>query len=155
MIHGVPTALSSREVRALQDLARGRKVVEAGALLGGSTIIMARVAREVVSIDRHEGYTAPTLRQFMSNMDRAGVSNVVRPVVGNAHELLDKHPAELAFIDLTGRLEDTLAALKAVRAPIVAVHDLCRSHCEGVEAAIRASGLHIVGHVDTLAICVR
>jgi len=47
MIHGVPTALSSREIRALQDLARGRKVVEAGALLGGSTIIMARVALSI------------------------------------------------------------------------------------------------------------
>lgn len=52
----VPTALSLREDACLRHYARGRRVTEAGALLGHSTIQLAQTARGVVSIDRHTGY---------------------------------------------------------------------------------------------------
>lgn len=147
-----PSALSARETRLLQHYAHQRRVVEAGALLGYSTIMLARVAARVVSIDKHEGYTTPTLRRYMTNLERASVLPRVTPIVGDAIELLPRHAADLAFIDLTGERELTLAALLAVRAPIVGVHDVTRSRCRGVCDAIRIAGYSSLAHVDTLAI---
>lgn len=150
---GVPCALSGRERAALRRWCRNRRVVEAGALLGGSTIEIARAATSLVSIDRHEGYSAPTYRQFRSNLDRARVT--VRAVVGDAVVELPRFAADAAFIDLTGEYALTLAAIRATTAPLVLVHDLGRVRCRGVEQALLASHLHILEHIDTLAVCVR
>lgn len=154
MITGCPTAMSAPEARLLQRYADGRRVVEAGALLGYSTIRLAQVAARVVSIDRHEGYSAPTYRRFRSNIERAGVSRRVTPVVGDAVALLPQHAADLAFIDLTGQLALTAAAMKAAQARLVAVHDLGRAYCQ-VDEAIVAAGFRVVEAVDTLAVCER
>lgn len=154
-MNGVPSSLSIREVAALRRWAEGRRVVEAGALLGFSAIHLAQVASTVVSVDRHEGYTAPTLRQFMSNLDRLAVRHLVRPVVGDALLELPSIQADLAFIDLTGTQQITLGAIRAANARLIAIHDLCRPRCGGVEAAIREAGLKVVEHVDSLAICER
>lgn len=74
----VPTALSRAEARALADQSRDRRVVEAGSLLGGSTLVLASAAREVVSIDRHNGYVGrpnDTYRALRRNLEVAGVGN--------------------------------------------------------------------------------
>jgi protein-L-isoaspartate O-methyltransferase len=78
----IPTALSLPEARELARLAEGRRVVEAGALLGFSTVVLARAAASVVSVDRHEGYDAPTLGKFLRNLDRFGVQGRVEVRVG-------------------------------------------------------------------------
>lgn len=94
----IPTALSSREDQALRRYAMGRVVVEAGALLGHSTIQLARTAKRVTSIDRHSGYTYwpnDTLRSFNRNMEVAGVANRVQSIVGD-FSLLAHFPAHFA-----------------------------------------------------------
>lgn len=148
----VPTSMSDRETRLLQFYARDRRVVEAGALLGYSTIQLASVARSVVSIDKHAGYTAPTYRQFRSNLERFGVAHKGTPIVGDALDHLPGHTGDLGFLDLTGHRGLTRAALQACRAPLVAIHDFDRAHCPGVAQAIRDLQLRVVEQVDTLVI---
>lgn len=147
----IPCALSARERAALRRWTQHKIVAEAGALLGGSTVELARAARHVISIDRHEGYTLPTYRQFRANLDRYGAYNVT-PIQGDALSILPSVEAEVAFIDLTGSYNVTLAALQATTAPLALVHDLGRPRCGGVEQAIRDVGGHVLEHVDTLAV---
>lgn len=150
----IPTALSAREDALLQRYAAGRRVVEAGALLGHSTIQLARTATEVISIDRHTGYDGrpnDTQRQFMRNIQVAGVAKRIRPVVGSYSYML-LHPADFAFIDLCGGFHNTLAAIRFARAPLIGVHDYQRQNCRGVAQAVTASGLFVVERTDSLVI---
>lgn len=151
-VSGVPCALSPREHTALATLARGRRVVEAGALLGGSTITLASTARHVISIDRHSGYSGETWRRYRSNLGRAGVASRVNAWRGEVLALLPLAPADVAFVDLTGDYALTLAAFRATLAPILAVHDCERAYCPGVARAIADSGFTPFGQIDTLAL---
>lgn len=47
--------LSEEEAKELQRLAAGKTVLELGAWKGRSTVVLAEVARYVVSVDRHQG----------------------------------------------------------------------------------------------------
>jgi predicted O-methyltransferase YrrM len=47
--------LSNQEATELQRLATGKTVLELGAWKGRSTVVLAQVARYVVSVDRHQG----------------------------------------------------------------------------------------------------
>lgn len=129
-------------------------MVEAGALLGFSTIKLSHVAASVVSIDKHEGYTTSTYRRFMSNIERFGDRYRVQPIVGDAVDRLQAIDADVAFIDLTGQFDLTRSAMRAVRPDLVLVHDVGRAHCQ-VDAAIVAAGFRVVEAVDTLALCER
>lgn len=153
----IPTALSAREDAALRKYAAHRKVVEAGALLGHSTIQLAGTADQVISIDRHTGYDHwrnDTFRQFRRNLEVAGVSNRVIPVIGDASLLAD-YSADFAFIDLCGTYQTTLAAIMAADAPVVAVHDYERQSCPGVAQAVEASGLEVIERIDSLIVLKR
>ncbi len=155
ILPAIPTALSDREARFLSDLTRDKIVVEFGALLGFSTVVMAQGAVEVTSVDRHEGYTTPTLNQFISNLERYKVRDKVRIVLADA---LDRaylaDTAEIAFVDLTGAFKLTRDLLKKLQCPFVMVHDMNRAHCD-VERAIKAAGWTPVSQCDTLVLCVR
>lgn len=151
----IRTALSDGEARALARLADGRRVVEAGALLGASAVVLGSTAASVVSIDKHEGYGPSTLRAYRSNLDRYALRRNVRPIVGDVVDHLPLVPADVAFIDLTGEYALTRVALESTTARVIALHDLCRVHCDGVERAIKDTGLQIVEHIDSLAVCVR
>ena len=152
---GVPTSISDRESSCLSRWARDKRVIEAGALLGGSTIILARAARHVVSIDRHEGYSGPTLAGFLSNLERAGVRGKVIPVVGDAIQMMRFPGMEFGFLDLTGEWDSTFYGIHYCSAKIIGIHDLGRPNCAGVEKAISYARLKVIEHVDTLAICVK
>lgn len=155
-LNGVPTAVSDRESSCLQRYATGRRVVEAGSLLGYSTITLARVAAHVTSIDQHVNYSGPTMRGFLSNLERHGVRERVTPIVGDCLLALPALPlADFGFIDLTGDFSVSVRALKAMRAPVIGIHDFGRSHCEGVEAAVKSLGYRVVEVVDTLCIVER
>ena len=51
--------LSNQEATELQRLAAGKTVLELGAWKGRSTVVLAQVARYVVSVDRHQGLDVP------------------------------------------------------------------------------------------------
>jgi hypothetical protein len=155
----IPTAVTARETAALQSLAAGRRVVEAGSLLGYSTVALAQVADQVVSIDPHDGYPywqpRPTFDVFNENIRRHGVSGRVAPIVGLGEQYLGSHPADVAFIDLTGFYGDTLRCLEAARTPIVCCHDYARGGCSGATEAVdffARRGGYAVRTVDTLAV---
>jgi hypothetical protein len=159
MISDCPSSLSDRETACLQRWARDKRVVEAGALLGYSTIKLAEVATHVVSIDKHEGYTTPTLRRYLTNLERAGVRGKVTPLVGDAPPLLASvRDVDFAFIDLTGKGDLTMTSIMRSHAPIVGVHDFGRPGCE-VEGVVRLLWSHyrwtILELVDTLVVCRR
>lgn len=149
----IPTALSRREAERLAWYAAGRTVVEAGALLGFSTIALAETADRVYSIDRHMGYygTKFSERPFRRNLEVCNVAGKVTPVISDA-EQVRKYPAAFAFIDLDGTCETTLRVLRCVYAPLVGIHDFARLNCRGVEEAIRLSGLPVIERVDSLIV---
>lgn len=153
----VPSSLSDAETRRLQRLVDGRRVVEAGALLGYSALAMARTAARVVSIDRHDGYGPSTWAPYRSNLARFGDGQVIRPVRGEALLELPRVSADVAFLDLTGDERTTAAALRALHPSIqfVAVHDFDRNGCRGVARALASSTWRVVELVDTLAVAQR
>lgn len=149
----IPCALSSLEKTALQTFAMGYVVAEAGSLLGGSTVQLASTAHKVIAIDQHDGYCgAPTLSPFMSNLFTRSAHDNVVPIVGDARRILPSIVADRYFIDLDGTFETTYATLVAIPPRrLVAVHDLRRQGCSGVEKAILAAGYEIDHCIDTLA----
>lgn len=128
-------------------------MVEAGALLGGSTVHLAKVASSVVSIDKHEGYSAPTYRQYRSNLTRYGAYNVV-PIIGDALSALPLFSGDVAFVDLTGERALTTNAILSLHKDIslVAVHDYGRPHCD-IPSVVR--GWRVWRRADTLLVLER
>lgn len=154
----IPTALSEVETLELMSLSDGKRVLEAGALLGYSTIALAQRAAAITSVDKHEGYTDFTYGKFTRNLDIFGVKekvNIVREDAVWAFKHFLKTDFDVAFIDLTGEYHLTRAAISACRAGIIAVHDFGRPFCDGVERAVRDSGLEILRVIDTTAILKR
>jgi precorrin-6B methylase 2 len=153
-LHDIPTAISFRERLALARYARSKRVVEAGSLLGASTLWMEQLATSVVSIDRHEGYGHPTLAIMKNNLMRYGQGRIEMRV-GDALAVLPSVEADVAFIDLTGDQDLTLNVLETLPSSIqvTLVHDCERSRCEGVVRAIqRQASWRQLEQVDTLAI---
>lgn len=150
----IPSAVSKREAKVLQRYAKGKQVVEVGALLGYSTVALASAPAFVVSIDRHSGYTNipnDTYRQFRRNLWVTGVSSRVSPVVGD-FLCMTNYRADFTFIDLDGTYETTLSALTLAPSAIVGVHDFERSNCAGVSMAVEASGYDVLERADSLLI---
>lgn len=125
-------------------------MIEAGALLGASTVVMAEKAARVISIDRHQGYGPSTLNPFLSNV--AGFSNVI-PVVADARRIIGSLKGDKYFIDLDGSYETTKAVLEEIPYTLpVAIHDFRRQNCSGVEKAILELDYEVQTVVDTLAV---
>jgi predicted O-methyltransferase YrrM len=121
---GVEGWLTVEEGELLYRLARACTgegvIVEIGSFKGKSTIWLARgslagARTRVVAIDPHTGSTehrhdgAPvwTYDEFLANLHRAGVEEVVRPVVATSAEAAAHfdQPVELLFIDGDHRYE--------------------------------------------------
>ena len=95
--------LSPVEAATLEKLAEGKRVLELGALLGRSTVCMARTAKLVVSVDRHTGATeighTNTLIEYWNNV--RGVPNII-PIVGDfgdVAQLLNGQQFDMIFVD--------------------------------------------------------
>lgn len=147
----IPTAISPREARFMQQIADDREVIEYGALLGFSTVVLARAAATLVSVDRHDGYSGETLRPYLSNLDRYGVR-----VTAVQDDCLSwaGHKADVAFIDLTGQYQLTKDMLLHLASPLALIHDLDRPRCD-VDRAIKDAVWRPIGQVDTLVLCER
>jgi hypothetical protein len=172
MYPDIKTALTPMEADALRALSTGKTVLEVGALLGFSTVVMAEVAEAVVSVDPHDGYPTanprPTWEPFHENLLRFGVADkvtVVRDIFPSQAATLaleDEGPPQFAFIDADGTYETTSAILAplldgrmAASAKFIAVHDYDLPEWPGAGEAVRdcvtQAGLKF-GTVDTLAI---
>lgn len=131
----VPGWLTKAEGDQLRELARGKRVLELGSYLGRSTVAMAEVALEVVSLDWHGGDdgTGPanTLASFRANLASLAVAEFVTVMVGRiedrSHEL-DDHSFDLVFIDSAhderSVERDTAVARRVVKpGGVIAYHD--------------------------------
>lgn len=152
----IPTAMSEAETRFLQATTAGKVVVEAGALLGHTTVAMAQAGALVTSIDLHEGYPQSkprsTLSAFERNLRRYQVKARVETIIGDALSLLPQFVSDLAMIDLDGTRETTEAAMRASRAHHLLVHDAGRQNCWGVGEALRALKADVIEGVGTLVL---
>lgn len=113
--------LTLEEAAALQTLAADRLVLEIGSYLGRSTVVLARVARHVVSVDHHRGspehqaggvchdpslmdYSSRfnTLPTFLLNLDGYGVRDKVTVIVASSEEagrFLARDAFDVVFVD--------------------------------------------------------
>ena len=127
----IPTSISRDELTLLQAICAGKRVYEAGALLGASTTHIAQVAKHVTSVDPHSGYPRhaprPTWEAYCRNISpfdnieahRDVFQNVPRPKV-----------LDVAWADLTGRRDVMLNFIQQFQmTPILAIHDYGRSAC--------------------------
>jgi predicted O-methyltransferase YrrM len=101
-----PTALTELETLALERRARDGVVLELGAELGYSTLVMGRVARMVVSVDWHRGYAGwnanrDTALEYLYNIKE--LREKVIPVIGRFEDVLPLLAAEsFDFVFLDG-----------------------------------------------------
>jgi hypothetical protein len=88
----IPSAITDEEAAVLAEIAKGKYVLEMGAHYGFSTVILARTARSVVSVDWHHGDplagTGDTEAIFRANLRSHGVEDLVDVRVGRFEDVL-------------------------------------------------------------------
>ena len=131
-LQGVEGWLHLDEARALRDAVVALEpkdqpllVVEIGSWKGRSTISLARGlqggghAGVILAVDPHEGNVehrerwgaVDTYAEFLSNLGRAGVADLVRPIRATSHQArasVDNGSVSLLFVDGSHEYEDVL-----------------------------------------------
>ena len=136
LITDIPGWLTDEEGEALYDLARactGRgAIVEIGSWKGKSTVCLgvgsqAGASVPVYAVDPHADYR---FGDFKTNLDRAGISELVRPVASLSQAAADEfhEPIEFLFVDGSHEYELVLEDFekwvpKVVEGGWVAFHD--------------------------------
>jgi len=132
--------LYPREGPALYELARSCRtgvVVEIGSWKGKSTVWLARGAAagsgpRVYAIDPHQGGSgeSATLEAFTETLERAGITEIVRPIVGTSAGAADGFDEAVGLLFIDGDhsvegVEDDLTHWlpKLVEGGVVALHD--------------------------------
>jgi predicted O-methyltransferase YrrM len=160
--HSVSGWLHEAEAVKLQELAKGKLVLELGSQYGLSTIVMAKVADKVVSVDWHKGDEHAgfhnTLQPFTKNLKKFSVADKVIVLVGRFEDVcphLQQHSFDLVFVDgqhdKDSVCRDAGLAMGLVKKDgVVAFHDYGIFEVkEGVGLALLAEPDEIV---DTLAV---
>jgi hypothetical protein len=163
----IVSAVTAPEATALADLARGQAVLELGAYLGFSTVVLASVAAEVISVDWHLGDAhaglGDTWDAFCANLDRYGVADRVHVIRGRFEDVLPPMAAVVprfggCFLDAMHDEEsvsrDTALALPLIRpGGFMAWHDYGRGDATGnpgfavTEVADRYGVDGVAGHL--------
>jgi predicted O-methyltransferase YrrM len=157
----IPTALTYKEACILHKLAKGRRVIEFGSLLGFSTIILAQSAELVIAVDPHEGYPKenprPTLSAFRHHLKVYQVDEKVIPILSTGQRVWPLlRSMDLAFIDMDSIVDELLPTVFE-HCSVVCVHDYGHDKWTGATEAVRKFlGTHpdkVVCKIeDTLAI---
>lgn len=148
--------LSAEEAHALNQLAKGRRVLELGAFKGRSTVAMALTAKHVVSVDWHGGdkhvKIGPSLEDYKKNIEP--YKNII-PIVGRFEQvvpLLEACKFEMIFVDgqhdYPSVIRDMYFAL-GFEPQVIAFHDWGKFQ---VTQGLSAFGIKPTSIVDTLAI---
>ncbi len=152
--------LAQQEANELHSLARDKRVLEMGAFRGRSTVCMAMTAREVVSVDWHQGdihvdkvsAEESSLSAYLKNI--RNYSNVT-PIVGRFEDEIPKlagQQFDLIFVDgqhdRASVIRDMQMAL-SFRPPVIAVHDYGLFE---VTEALQEMGMTPGRVIETLAI---
>jgi len=146
-------------------------IVEIGSWHGKSTIWIANGARlsggHVFAIDPHEGSfedpSAHTLAILNANLARAGVADLVTPIVARSHDAVGRVCGAYDFLFIDGDhtaegvrrdLDDWLPNLRV--GGVVALHDVISPASEGPRRELkrrlwRSRGLGRVTFVDSIA----
>ena len=160
--HDIPGWLTRGEAKAMEDLARGKRVLEIGSYCGLSTVVMARVAEHVTAVDYFDGRGTPlprnTAAEFKNNIDRYGVAEKVVTCHPGAQIPLPSY--DLAFIDGAHDHQSVANdAYKAMcvlsRGGLLAFHDYKHPMHPGVEQAIDdllLDGAELISQTETVAV---
>lgn len=153
--------LRQSEAKTLENLARGKRVLEIGSYAGLSTIVMARVAESVVASDYFDGRGTPTpistREAFETNIKRYGVAEKI--TVHNPDEPIAGE-YDLIFIDGAHdreSVESDICKARECLAPggTIAFHDYGEPAHPGVREAVEAfvsDGAEIISIHDTIAV---
>lgn len=125
---------------AARSLPEGSNIVEIGSFKGRSTCCLGFGCRgsqkKVFAVDSFNGNDwdfadRNFFKEFQSNIERCGLSNVVKPTVGLSTEVAKtwKEPIHMLFVDGSHRYEDVVADFVGffpyvVRGGLVAFHDV-------------------------------
>jgi predicted O-methyltransferase YrrM len=169
--------LSNAEGEILYLLAKqvpsGQAIVELGSWKGKSTIWLAKGAQsgqgnKVYSIDPHHGSEThvsegeeDTYGEFLNNLAKAGVKEIVVPIVGASHQVAKwwQRKVGLLWIDASHRYEDVKRDFLSWKshlasAGIVAFHDCNQPGPAGVvnKYVGRSDDWIIWGEVDSMKV---
>lgn len=110
------SSVSVDEALELQRLADDKTVLEIGTWAGYSAIAMAQVARQVHTVDWHQGDEhaghGPTLPELWRNVNRYGLRDKIVIHVGRSEEVLPylrEGSFDMVFIDGFHRIDEVLA----------------------------------------------
>ena len=90
------------EPKLLQKICKDKRVLEIGAYEGGSTLIIAKVAKSIVSIDTFEAdcimgvYNHNTLKTYKENIKPY---NNIKYIVGDSRVVEYMEPFDILFVD--------------------------------------------------------
>jgi len=136
----IKAGVSDLEAAELRCLARGASVLEVGSAWGYSAVLMAKVARRLVSVDPHQDYDSyPT---FRANLIAHGVADKVTALITTSREALPElleRGERFEFIFIDGDHSAAAVAFDALwarhlvtPAGVIAFHD----YNTGVEAEV-------------------
>lgn len=148
--------LTLEEAKELGRLAAGKSVLELGAYKGRSTVVMAKTAKQVVSVDWHKGDYAigesDTLDEFLHNTK--DYVNVV-PIVSKTEDvapLLTDYTFDMVFVDAAHdfhSVQHDMRLAQSQQPRVIAVHDWGKFE---IIPALTAMGLAPTRVVGSLAI---
>lgn len=160
----ISTSLTEAESERLLELAAGKLVLEIGSSYGYSTVLMATVARHVITVDCFDnelvGHGSGTGGEDENRRAvlGSGLQDRITLIVGPSQNILPRlrYGFDLIFVDGDHRLEGatsdlTLSIPLLMPGGTLAVHDAITENCPEVGAAIRAVLPYDEGHLtDTL-----
>ena len=157
----IQSAVTPEEARALAGLARGKTVIELGAYHGFSTVVLASVAAEVVSIDWHMGDEHAGLGDtwdiFSASIDRYGMRDRVIVIRERFEDVLPRLAAEHAgkfdgcFLDAKHDEESVTRDLR-LALPLIKPGGFCAVHDYGRNAANGHPGFAVTEVADRYGI---